>query len=148
MNKLRSTIAFAALIAVAGMSDAHAGGFLADTFIKPFNPDLARAADHLNAQLGNPVDHAAAATLDGFVPGAGQALEGAWAIQRSGVLDGFNGGGGPAPQQNWQSQRNWQPQMQVGNFCMTGIGRAGPGPLQPVGAFCQDVFGNPGYIVR
>jgi hypothetical protein len=38
---------------------AHANGFLADTFIRPFSPSAADAADRAHAALGKPLDHAA-----------------------------------------------------------------------------------------
>jgi hypothetical protein len=45
-----------------GAPSAHAGGFLADTFIKPiFGKHAAREADKVNEQLGKPVDKVAQA---------------------------------------------------------------------------------------
>lgn len=64
-----------------GASSAYAGGFLADTFIKPFSPQLAEQADKLNAQLGHPVDRlangAAGAVADAVVPGSAPVVTGA-----------------------------------------------------------------------
>jgi hypothetical protein len=110
---------------------ANAGGFLADTFIRPFSPEAADAADQANAALGNPVDHAAAAAADYFVPGSGRALEAGWAIQRSGILNGAPSvGGGPIGQ-----PRSFPMQPRLGNVCVTPAGNY-PGPFNPVGAFC------------
>lgn len=147
---------------------AFAGGFLADTFIRPFNPDLADAADRANAALGNPVDHAVAAGADVIVPGTGQALELGWQLQhmrnRMGSADvsrlpqapqhvtspapvqfpqqvGF-----PAPQFPQQvGFPNQMPFPQLGQHCATPIGVFGPGMPLPLGAPCNingQVFGQ------
>lgn len=141
IKRLTKITAVAAVITVTALaSQAHAGGFLADTFIAPFSPDAARAADQLNAALGNPVDHAGAAACDAIVPGCQPALEGAWAVQRSGVLS--QGGGFSAS----------QPQAPAfGNFCQTAAGIIGPGPMNPIGSPCNGmtVYGwMPGRVVR
>ena len=68
-----SLVAIAAGVALSGMaSSASAGGFLADTFIKPFNPGLAKKADEVHKQLGNPIEHGAAAAMDYYYPGSGR----------------------------------------------------------------------------
>jgi hypothetical protein len=55
-------IATAGLIGLATVQSAHAGGFLADTFIKPiFGAHAAREADKVHEKLGKPLDKAAAA---------------------------------------------------------------------------------------
>ena len=120
--KTIKTIVAAAAASLLTLSNAHAGGFLADVFIKPFSPELARAADRINHNLGNPVDHGIAAGMNVIVPGSGTALEAGWAIQRSGVLNGVG---------------QVQQQAHMGNFCITQVGRFGPGPMQPIGSFCQ-----------
>lgn len=130
---------------------AFAGGFLGD-FINQVAPGVGTALDQVNAQLGNPVDHAAAALADTYVPGLGTAAEANWALQRM-----QNGGGGGAvqqpgrgfaqpafaPQVVQQPGRGFAPpafapqQMAMGNFCMIpGAGDFGPGPIQPVGTPC------------
>ncbi len=122
MNTIKTLVA-ATTISLLTLTNAHAGGFLADVFIKPFSPELAREADRINHNLGNPVDHGIAAGMNAIVPGTGTALEAGWMIQRSGAL---NGGG--------QGQMQ---QVAMGNFCFTQAGRFGPGPMNPVGSFCQ-----------
>jgi hypothetical protein len=113
-----------AIIGAAGKADA--GGFISDTFIRPLSSDLADKADAVNHDLGNPVDHAIAGAAESVVPGSGTALEGAWALQRSRILPPMNSGFG-APRPGGQV---------LGNFCMTSVGRFGPGPLNPVGMSC------------
>lgn len=71
---LASTVSLAA-------TGASAQGFIGG-LIDQVVPGLGTTLDQANAALGNPVDHAGAAILEAYVPGAGQALEGAWAIQR------------------------------------------------------------------
>ncbi len=76
-----SAILTAAGVAGLGTS-AYAGGFLADTFVKPFDPGLAKKLDEEHAKAGNPLDHAAnaaAGTAVGTVagPAAGAATTGA-----------------------------------------------------------------------
>jgi hypothetical protein len=92
-------------------------------------PGVGTQLDQLNHNLGNPVDHTIAAGANAVVPGSGVALEGAWAVQRSGILnsDGFRPAqpGGPAPG------------LALGNFCATPVGIFGPGPLNPVGSGCN-----------
>jgi hypothetical protein len=130
--KTLKAVFVAASVSVLVMSNAHAGGWIADNIIAPISPDLARSADQLNAQLGNPVDHAIAAGANTILPGSGTAMEGAWAIQRSGVLNAL-----PQPQ-GFQPRPAIQPQqVAMGNFCMTQVGRFGPGPVNQIGAFCQ-----------
>jgi Domain of unknown function (DUF4157) len=41
-----------------------------------------------------------------------------------------------------------QQSSQMGNFCRTELGFAGPGRFQPVGAYCSDTWGNPGHVVQ
>ena len=108
----------------AAACDLTKGGFLAGVVkcVAPPLAPVADAADRMNGALGNPVDHAIAAGANVFVPGSGTALEAGWAIQRSGVLNGV----GQVPQH-----------VPMGNFCLTPSGRFGPGPMQPIGSFCQ-----------
>ena len=119
------SVFFAAAIAVglgvvAVSSSAHAGGFLGD-IINQVAPGVGTQLDQLNHNLGNPVDHAGAAALDAWAPGAGRALELGWQVQRRGILNqgGFQGGG-----------------IAMGNFCATQAGVFGPGPINPVGQQC------------
>jgi hypothetical protein len=120
--KTIKTLVAAATVSLLALSSAHAGGFLADTFIKPFSPELARAADRLNHNLGNPVDRAVHAGVDAVVPGLGTTLEAVRVIRGSGVLNGPSQG---------------QTQAPMGNFCHTQAGRFGPGPMNPIGSFCH-----------
>ena len=68
------TVAFSAAPA------AHAGGFLADTFVRPFSPHLASELDKQHAQARRPLDHAAnvaaGVAADAVVPGTGPAVTG------------------------------------------------------------------------
>lgn len=127
MNKMNGFIAAIAIVASVGVSNANAGGFLADTFIRPFSPQLADDADKLNHNLGNPVDHTAAAIAEAYVPGAGQAMEGYWAMQRSGGL---------IPQVDRPSASRQIAAPPMGNFCNTPVGTFGPGPFNPIGSWC------------
>ena len=129
--KTIKTLVAAATLSLLALTNAHAGGFLADTFIRPFSPEAADAADRINHNLGNPVDHAIAAGANVIVPGSGAVIEGGYAIQRSGVLNGV----GQAQQQ----------QIPMGNFCLTQVGRFGPGPMNRIGSFCQ--AGTPWGVV-
>lgn len=122
--KTRNALFLAALSLAA--SNANAGGFLADVFVRPFNPDLATQLDQTNAALGNPVDHAIARAADSLVPGTGAALEAGWQLQRSGALNLPNARIAPPA---------W-PQVPMGNVCYTFLGRSGPGAYQPVGTPC------------
>ena len=51
---MRASIALASIA-----SQANAGGFLADTFIRPISPKAADAADAANRRAGQPVDQLA-----------------------------------------------------------------------------------------
>jgi F0F1-type ATP synthase membrane subunit c/vacuolar-type H+-ATPase subunit K len=49
-----------AMAAVASSSaPSSAQGFIANTFIRPFSPSLAKEADRRHAEMGNPLDRAA-----------------------------------------------------------------------------------------
>jgi hypothetical protein len=65
----------------AATSSAHAGGWFADTFIRPLNPGLADQADAMNRQLGKPFEHGVAALSNYIIPGSGVILEGVWTAQ-------------------------------------------------------------------
>ena len=108
----------------------HAGGFLGDLVESACgNCGVGRAADKLNHQLGNPVDHAAAAALDAYVPGAGRALEAGWALQRSGA---FN------QRQHHRNSRPYQGQQNpFSRKCATRYGVGFMQYGQPVGSRCQ-----------
>jgi hypothetical protein len=77
----------AAAVITGAASSAQAGGFLADTFIRPFSPKLAREADKAHARMGNPLDHAANAAAgrvaDALVPGSGPAVQAALEARRA-----------------------------------------------------------------
>ena len=122
MNK-RKTLVSASALSVLALSNAHASGFLADVFIRPFSPAAADAADRWNAAAGNPVDHAVALGLDYVAPGAGEALEAYWQLQRSGILDGNTGN-------------------LLGAMCVTASGYAELPEWVPVGEACEVAFDN------
>jgi hypothetical protein len=78
----RKTIAAAGMLAALGAaSPAWAGGFLADMFVRPFNPELARKLDRWHHDAGEPLTHAAnsvaGVAADAVVPGSGTAVRGA-----------------------------------------------------------------------
>ena len=79
--------AAAAAVMTGTASSAYAGGFLADTFIRPFSPKLARELNKEHAKLGNPLDHAANAAAgraaDVLVPGSGPLVQGALEARRA-----------------------------------------------------------------
>jgi hypothetical protein len=47
-----------ATVVTTAASQAHARGFIADTFVRPFSPELADWLDDLHRDLGKPLDHA------------------------------------------------------------------------------------------
>jgi hypothetical protein len=136
----------AAIASVAALSlssvSAHACGVVG-CLLDSVAPGVGTALDRANAQAGQPFDHAAAAALDSFVPGAGRLLEGGWALQRSGMLPNIQDGS-----QGFQT-RSVAPNVAMGNFCVTNMGVFGPGPWNPVGSFCRGgPYGAPGQVVR
>jgi len=147
-SKIVRSLLLAGVVAgfvAADATTAKAGGFLGDIVERACgNCGLGRAGDALNHQLGNPVDHAGAAVLDAWVPGAGRALEGAWALQRSGVLNGIPSGPMGMPPQGGQMLSpggfseggNGFPGPVLGNACATPVG-VFYGPLNPVGMPCN-----------
>jgi len=98
MKSSLALVAFGATTLAFSLSTAHASGFLADTFIRPFSPQLADAADDWNRRAGHPVEAAVSAAADAYVPGSGAALQGAWAIQRQVQNAGSTGQRLGAPQ--------------------------------------------------
>jgi hypothetical protein len=74
--KISAALISAALLT--SSSSARAGGWLADTFVKPFSPPAARALDKAHEKLGNPIDHAANAgvgiAVNSVAPGTGAAV--------------------------------------------------------------------------
>ncbi len=72
----RFAVPLALLLIVLG-SSAQAGGWLADTFVKPFSPPAAKALDDAHKKLGNPLDHAANVAVgtaaNAIAPGTGPA---------------------------------------------------------------------------
>lgn len=68
-------IAAAFMAALLVPATANAGGFLADTFVRPFSPHAADELDKAHKNLGNPLDHAAnaaaGAAANAVVPGSG-----------------------------------------------------------------------------
>src|SRR5436190_7807190 len=84
MKKTGLVLAIAAP-AMAGSAYADCSpGFLANLTCEAgiIDEDTANTLDDVNAALGNPVDHAIAEGADVFLPGAGQAMEGYWELQR------------------------------------------------------------------
>ena len=79
--------AAAAVVITGAVSPAYAGGSLADTFIRPFSPKLARDADKAHTRIGNPLDHAANAAAgrvaDALAPGSGPLVQGALEARRA-----------------------------------------------------------------
>jgi hypothetical protein len=73
------TLALAVAVSVSAggwlSSSAYAGGFLADTFVRPFSPQAADTLDRAHAAAGRPLDHAAnaaaGAAANYVVPGSG-----------------------------------------------------------------------------
>ena len=82
MKLAKQALIASALAASLNIFPASASGFLADTFIRPFSPQLADQADGLNHRLGHPVENAAARVADAYLPGSGAALQAGWQIQR------------------------------------------------------------------
>jgi hypothetical protein len=63
MTNPRIAIAAVSLAAMMLTSSAYAGGFLADTFVRPFSPSAADKLDEAHKKMGNPLDHAANAAV-------------------------------------------------------------------------------------
>lgn len=82
MRKILTTVISASALAGA-VNTANAGGVFGD-LINNVAPGVGTALDQANAAAGRPFDHAAAAFAEGMMPGAGTALEGAWAVQNAG----------------------------------------------------------------
>jgi hypothetical protein len=65
-------------LALGAPATCYAGGFLADTFVRPFSPQAADDLDRAHANMGNPLDHAAnaaaGAVAETVVPGSGRAV--------------------------------------------------------------------------
>lgn len=119
--KLNAIAAASFLAATLVASNAQAGGFLADVFVKPFSPELAATLDGINHVAGNPVDHFIARGVDTVIPGGGAAMELNWEFQKM------------------QDRLNSRPQntgSAMGNYCDTPAGIFGPGPVNPIGSYC------------
>lgn len=85
--------------------------------------------------------------MDGYAPGTGTAYMAT--VQGGGVIPAPQRGGFPTP--NGGGFVPVQQQQQFGARCATPQGVYGPGPVQPVGAFCQAMtqWGPMnGYIVQ
>jgi hypothetical protein len=85
--KSKLVAAMSAAFVVVLASPASAGGFLAETFVKPFSPSLARKLDKEHAKLGNPLEHfaniTAGAAADSLLPGSGPAVTAALEARRA-----------------------------------------------------------------
>ena len=140
MNKLKMMVGVIAISMLAA-SNTYAEGWIAGNIIKPLlGEEAARAADDWNARSGHPVERAAIAAANTYVPGSGPYLQAGFELQQAGVFQGRGGnpqpgygGGYPAPQ-----PPQFQPQAQMSNFCTTPTtGRAGPfNNYGPVGSSC------------
>ena len=69
MLNVRSFALVMATVVTLGSPHAHAGGFLADTFLRPVSPALADLADGIHDKMGKPLDRAGAAAAKRFIPG-------------------------------------------------------------------------------
>lgn len=63
------TLVVVAAVAVSSMSNAFAGGFLADVFIRPWSPELADKADEAHKNAGKPLDQIATKVVKEYVGG-------------------------------------------------------------------------------
>lgn len=122
------TLVSSLALATIASNGAQAQGFLGG-IINQIAPGVRTEMDRINHNLGNPVDHAAAAALDTFVPGSGGAVEAGWAVQRSGMLDDGRGTRGDTPVPMPLTQA-------YGNVCITQAGYF-LGPMNPLGMSCQ-----------
>lgn len=85
IQSVRKLILACAAVAAMASSGAHAEGFFAG-IAKPFiGQQAADSLDNLHAQMGRPLDHAAAGFVDSVAPGAGRMMEANWALQRTGM---------------------------------------------------------------
>ena len=137
-------LATVASLAAFQTTPAAAGGFLADTFVRPFAPQVATALDQAHANMGRPLDHAANAAAGAganfVVPGSGGYVTGALeARDRFNRMNngapigvpmaapiGYPGGGVPM-------------NMPMGNRCLLQNGEALFGPINPVGSPCRSM---------
>jgi len=109
-----------------GIGSAHAGGFLADTFVRPFSPALADAADGASAAIR---DRSSDASVYNQVFG--------------GLGQYNNPIGRPAPPAGPMPPASAPSGGLVwGNFCSTAAGVFGPGPMNPVGMSCHVTMPN------
>ena len=126
---ISAAIVLSSLASVHAQAEGFLGGLIEDVC---GGCGVGRTLDEINANLGQPVDHAAAAVADAFVPGAGQAAEAYWALRRA----------QEAAQRGQRIVSNGMPGAAMpggvmGNFCGTQMGRFGPGPWNPVGTPCN-----------
>lgn len=63
-NILKASLVAGALFTLS--APAFAGGFLADTFIRPFSPQAADAADQWHAQAGHPLEQIGGAVAQSY----------------------------------------------------------------------------------
>lgn len=133
----RTTLTAVAVAGVLSFSNvASAGGFIADTFVKPFNPELAERLDDAHKRMGRPLDKAAPHIADSVAPGSGRVLD--WQMERN-----------RRESRNRHHSREWGGGRELyGNRCMTRYGVSAPGPRNRLGSRCW-VDGNiPGRVVR
>ena len=117
-----------------GVGSAHAGGFLADTFVRSWSPGLADGLDGVSAGIR---DRSSSASVYNHVMG--------------GLGQYDNPIGRPAQPAAPMPPASAPPLatgplpmvlpapggLVLGNFCATPAGVFGPGPLNPVGADCN-----------
>ena len=155
MKKLHKKLVVGCILAALSATPVFASGFLADTFIRPFSPQLADTADNLNRQLGHPVEAAAASVANAYVPGAGAVMQGGWALQRQ--LQDAGGGAPPAAypagRSNGAGNRGpsgFYPAMATNMNGLSPICRAGGYAVTnrgmgPIGAPCGGIVDQMGY---
>jgi hypothetical protein len=141
IKMIKRTTLTAVAVAVAGVLSfsnvASAGGFIADTFVKPFSPELAERLDDAHERMERPLDKIAPHIADSVAPGTGRLLD--WQMERN-----------RQESRNRRHARDWRSSGRelYGNRCMTRYGVSAPGPRNRLGSRCW-VDGNiPGRVVR
>lgn len=83
MKNLKNMMIAVVAVVALGSSSAHAGGIIGDLIEAGCgNCGVGKALDKVNANAGNPVDHAVYEVVDAYVPGAGVVLEANLAYQQ------------------------------------------------------------------
>jgi len=116
-------------------TNAYAGGDLGNLIksIVPGSEVIVDPLDQINAQT-KIAEQLAAQAMNSYIPGSGTAYMATVIPQGGGVIPAPQRGGGFAA----PNGGGFYPvQQQLGARCATPQGVFGPGPVQPVGAFCQ-----------